>query len=46
MDYIDKAISNIRKIDELGDKYSMIHRIDSSIKIIVTIIYIIKVLSI
>ena len=45
MDDISKAISNIRKIDELGDKYTMIHRIDSSIKIIVTIIYVIKVLS-
>ena len=43
---ISKAISNIRKIDELGDKYTMIHKIDSSIKIIVTIIYVIKVLSI
>ena len=43
---ISKAISNIRKIDELGDKYTMVHKIDSSIKIIVTIIYVIKVLSI
>ena len=31
---ISKAISNIRKIDELGDKYTMVHKIDSSIKII------------
>lgn len=46
MEDISKAISNIRKIDELGDKYTMIHKIDSSIKIIVTIIYVIKVLSI
>ena len=46
MDDISKAISNIRKIDELGDRDTMFHRIDSSIKIIVTIIYVIKVLSI
>lgn len=46
MDDISKAISNIRKVDELGDKCTMIHKIDSSIKIIVTIIYVIKVLSI
>lgn len=45
MDDISKAISEIRKIDELGDKCTIIHRIDSSIKIIVTIIYVIKVLS-
>lgn len=45
MNDISKAISNIRKIDELGDKCTFIHRIDSSIKIIVTIIYVIKVLS-
>jgi len=45
MDDISKAISNIRKIDELGDRSTILNRIDSSIKIIVTIIYIIKVLS-
>jgi len=45
MSDISKSISNIRKIDELGDKDTMIHRIDSSIKIIVTIIYVIRVLS-
>lgn len=46
MDDISKAISNIRKIAELGDNDTIIHNIDSSIKIIVTIIYVIKVLSI
>ncbi|MDV4151829.1 energy-coupling factor transporter transmembrane component T [Clostridium sp. AL.422] len=46
MNDISNAIFNIRKIDELGDKFTIIHRIDSSIKIIVTIIYVIKVLSI
>ena len=45
MNDISKAISNIRKIDELGDRNTMIHGIDSSIKIIVTIIYVIKVIS-
>lgn len=45
IDYISKAIVDIRKIDELGDKNTIIHRIDSSIKIIVTFFYIIKVLS-
>ncbi|WP_293983632.1 energy-coupling factor transporter transmembrane protein EcfT [uncultured Clostridium sp.] len=45
MDDISKAIYDIRKIDELGDKHTILHRIDSSIKIIVTIIYVIKVLS-
>ncbi len=42
---ISKAIYEIRKIDELGDRDTIIHRIDSSIKIIITIIYIIKVLA-
>ena len=42
---ISKVISDIRKIDELGDTHTMLHRIDSSIKIIVTIIYVIRVLS-
>ena len=45
MNDISKAIYDIRKIDELGDKHTILHRIDSSIKIIVTIIYLIKVLS-
>ena len=45
MDDISKAIYDIRKIDELGDKHTILHRIDSSIKIIVTIIYVIRVLS-
>ena len=42
---ISKAISEIRKIDELGERDTIIHRIDSSIKIIITIIYVIKVLA-
>ena len=46
MSDISKAIWNIRQIDELGDNNTIIHRIDSSIKIIVTLIYVIKVLSI
>ncbi|MGN0143478.1 MAG: energy-coupling factor transporter transmembrane component T family protein [Clostridium sp.] len=46
MNDISKAIYDIRKIDELGNAHTMIHRIDPSIKIIVTIIYVIKVLSI
>ena len=46
MDDLSKAIYDIRKIDELGEKSTMIHKIDSSIKIIVTIIYVIKILSI
>lgn len=46
MDDISKAIYAIRKIDELGDKDTVLYRIDSSIKIIVTLIYVIKVLSI
>lgn len=46
MDDLSKAIYGIRKIDELGEKSTMIHKIDSSIKIIVTIIYVIKILSI
>lgn len=43
---ISKAIYDIRKIDELGDMNTKIHKIDSAIKIIVTIIYVIKILSI
>ena len=43
---ISKAIYDIRKIDELGDIDTRIHKINSSIKIIVTIIYVIKILSI
>lgn len=43
---ISKAIYDIRKIDELGDVNTKIHKIDSAIKIIVTIIYVIKILSI
>ena len=45
MNDISKSIYNIRKIDELGDMNTVLHRIDPSIKIIVTIIYVIKVLS-
>ena len=43
---ISKAIYDIRKIDELGDMNTKIRKIDSAIKIIVTIIYVIKILSI
>ena len=43
---ISKAIYDIRKIDELGDMNTKIHKIDSAIKIVVTIIYVIKILSI
>lgn len=43
---ISKTIYDIRKIDELGDMNTKIHKIDSAIKIIVTIIYVIKILSI
>ena len=46
MNDISKAIYDIRKIDELGDSDTRIHKINSSIKIIVTIIYVIKILSI
>ena len=46
MNDISKAIYDIRKIDELGDIDTRIHKINSSIKIIVTIIYVIKILSI
>lgn len=45
MDNISKAIFNIRKIDELGDNYTVLQKIDPSIKIVVTIIYVIKVMS-
>ena len=38
MNDISKAIYDIRKIDELGDIDTRIHKINSSIKIIVTII--------
>ena len=46
MNDISKAIYDIRKIDELGDSDTRIRKINSSIKIIVTIIYVIKILSI
>ena len=39
---ISKAIYDIRKIDELGDMNTKIHKIDSAIKIIVTSIYVIN----
>lgn len=46
MDDISRSISRIRKIDELGEKDTVLHKIDPSVKIIVTLIYVIKVLSI
>ncbi|CDM67565.1 cobalt ABC transporter permease CbiQ [Clostridium bornimense] len=42
---ISKAIYNIRKIDDLGRKNSKIHKINPVIKIIVTLVYVIKVIS-
>ena len=43
---LSKAIYNIRKIDELGKEDTIIHKINPMIKIIVTLAYVIKVLSI
>ena len=42
---LSKAIYNIRKIDELGKKDTIIHKINPMIKIIVTLAYVIKVVS-
>ena len=43
---LSKAIYNIRKIDELGKEDTIIHKINPMIKIIVTLAYVIKVISI
>ena len=43
---LSKAIYNIRKIDELGKEDTIIHKINPIIKIIVTLAYVIKVISI
>lgn len=43
---ISKYIYNIRRFDEIGEKDTAIHKLNSSIKVLVTLFYIIKVLSI
>lgn len=42
---LSKAIYNIRKIDDLGRQNTRIHKINPVIKIIVTLVYVIKVIS-
>lgn len=43
---IGKAIYDIKKIDELGEFNTPIHKINTVVKIIITLIYVIKVISI
>lgn len=42
---INNTLYDIRRLDEVGEQETIIHRIDPSIKIVLTFIYIIKVIS-
>lgn len=46
MSDINNKLYNIRRLDEIGEQSTFIHSINSMIKIIVTLLYIIKVISI
>ena len=41
---INKVLFDIRQIEELGDSNTFIHSINATVKILVTFIYVIKVL--